>query len=107
MVVTECWVHAGHLLLSFLISTPVFCVGSTPLLAPQIAPGYLQTGEWVGWCASWNCPFLIGDMDRPLSNWGYGLARFWLGILGPLFLFVMELSIGDIVFYTSRDNRDS
>ena len=45
-----------------------------------------------GWVGGWNgaiwddfssriCPFPNGDMDRPLSNWGYGLAPFELGIL--------------------------
>ena len=42
-------------------------------------------GEWVGgsvgWAvwydfSSWTCPFPVGDMDRPLSKWGYALAPF-------------------------------
>ena len=48
--------------------------------------------EWVGgwdgaiWddFSSWTCPFPVADMDWPLSNWGYGLAPFQLGIwTGP------------------------
>ena len=41
-------------------------------------------GEWMGgwdgaiWddFSSWICPFPVGDMDRPLSGWGYGPAPF-------------------------------
>ena len=50
---------------------------------------------------------MVPLMDLPLSGWGYGLAPFRLGILRPLLLFVMELSIVDTVFYTSQDSRDS
>ena len=69
---------------------------------------------------------MVHLMDWPLSGWGYGLAPFWFGILRPLLLFVMEWStgdtfllrgsqlsqwglrsIGDTVFYTSWDSRDS
>ena len=43
-------------------------------------------GGWDGaiWddLSSWACPFPVGDMDWPLSNWGYGLAPFQLGY-GP------------------------
>ena len=71
----------------------------------------------MGWHASWTCPFPFGDTDRPLfrlgirtgpfsAGWGYGLAPF-PGILRPLLLSVMELSIGDTVFCTTRDSRDS
>ena len=64
---------------------------------------YIQMGEWVGGFVGG----MVHLMDLPLSSWGYGLAPFWLGILRPLLLFVMELSIGDTVFYTIRDRRDS
>ena len=49
-------------------------------------------GEWVGgwdgafWddFSSWICPFPVGDMDWPVSNWGYVPAPFQLGIwTGP------------------------
>ena len=32
------------------------------------------------WLGIWTCPFPVGDMDWPLSGWGYGLAAFGLGI---------------------------
>ena len=56
-----------------LIPTPVFGVDSTP-----------RMGEWVGgwdgviWddFSSWTCHFSVGDIDRPLSGWGYGPAPF-------------------------------
>ena len=35
-----------------------------------------QLGIWTG-------PFPVGDMDWPLSGWGYGLAPFRLGIWTP------------------------
>ena len=55
----------------FLIPTPVFGVDSSPWM-----------GHWVGgwhgaiWddFSSWACPFLVGDIDRSLCNWGYGMA---------------------------------
>ena len=50
---------------------------------------------------------MVRLMDLALSNWGYGLAPFRLGILGPFLPFVMDLSIWDTVFYTSWDSRDS
>ena len=57
-----------------LIPTPVFGVDSSPWMC--------------GWdgaiydLSSWTCPFPVVDMDRPLSNWGYGLAPSGLGY-GP------------------------
>ena len=77
--------RAGQLFRLLLIPTPVLGVDSTP-----------RMGEWVGgWVGGWDgaiwddfssctCPFPVGDMFRALSNWGYGLAPFRLGIwTGP------------------------
>ena len=38
-------------------------------------------------------PFLVGDMDWPLSGWGYGLAPFWLGIWTGPFPIDMDRSL--------------
>ena len=73
-----------------------------PLSPPVLACPTLQ---WL-WVSGW-VGGMVRLMDLPLSSWGYGLAPFPLVILRPLLLFVMELSIGDTVFYTSWDSRDS
>ena len=78
-----CRARAGQLFGLLQIPTPVFGVDSTPWM-----------GEWVGWWdvaiwddfSSWTCPYLVGDMDQPLSSWGYGLAPSWSGIWTSPFL---------------------
>ena len=67
-------VRVGQLFGLLLIPTYVFGFGvdSTPWM-----------GEWDDF-SLWTCPFPVGDMDRPLANWGYGLPPFQLGIwTGP------------------------
>ena len=50
--------HAGHLFGPFLTRSP----------NPRLLHG----------------PFPVGDMDRPISSWGFGLAPFWFGMwTGP------------------------
>ena len=68
-----------------LIPTLVFGVDSTPRMSECVG-GWVGGREGAIWddFSSWTCPFPVGDMDRPFSNWGYGLPPFQLGIrTGP------------------------
>ena len=74
--------HTGQLFGLFLIPTPVFGwilplgwvsgwvggMGQFGMISPHgLIP--FRLGIWTG-------TFLVGDMDRPFSSWGYGLAPF-------------------------------
>ena len=71
---------------------PCFWGGFYPSFGPPeiavVTYGWVSgwVGGWVGgwdgaiWddFSSWTCSFPVGDMDQPLSSWGYGLGNPWM-----------------------------
>ena len=59
------------------------------------------------WLGIWTGHFPVGDMDRPLSSWGYGLASFQLGapVLDLLLSGVLLSTLNDILSVRSTKKK--
>ena len=65
--------HRGQLFVLNLIPARVLGVDSSRRMGEWVGGGVGAIWDYFSSCI---CPFLVGDMGRPLSNWGSGLAPF-------------------------------